>query len=252
MTALSMVRYLAWRAAPLGRTLRVTLKNGLQLRLRPLPADDLATAYEAFVLEMYRSPRPVLSGKIRRIVDVGANVGYTVEYLAHHYPTAHIEAFEPHPEHLRFLTRTVQINNLEERVSICPVAAAVENGTAYLVDAGTCSTVIRQERENVIPVQIVDFFQAVGTDRIDLLKLDCEGSEYSILMDSRFEKLEIGALVVEWHATAEHSHAEREITARLRELGRSLEFGINGESRFGIRSGMIWAYDESIFNGGGL
>jgi FkbM family methyltransferase len=246
MTALSMARYLAWRAAPFGRTLRATLLDGQQLLLRPLPADDLATAYEVFVLEMYCSPRSVLSGRVHRIVDVGANVGYTVGYWGRHYPTAHIEAFEPHPEHLRLLARTVQINNLKERVTIHPFAAGVEAGTGYLVDAGTCSTVINQERERAIPIQVVDFFQAIGTRGIDLLKLDCEGSEYSILMDSRFEKLKVGTLFVEWHATPEHSYAGREIAARLRELGRSLEFGIDGESRYGIRTGIIWAYDESI------
>jgi hypothetical protein len=122
----------------------------------------------------------------------------------------------------------------------------VETCTGYLVNAGACSTVIRQEREHAIPIQIVDCFQAIGTQRIDLLKLDCEGSEYSILMDSRFQKLKIGTLFVEWHATPEHSHADREIAARLRELGRSLEFGVDGKSPYGIRNGIIWAYDESI------
>jgi Methyltransferase FkbM domain len=88
-------------------------------------------------------------------------------------------------------------------------------------------------------------FKLFGTQRIDLLKLDCEGSEYSILMDSRFEKLKIGTLFVEWHATPEHPHADHEIAARLRELGRSLEFG-RDDAPCGIRVGIIWAYDESI------
>jgi hypothetical protein len=128
----------------------------------------------------------------------------------------------------------------------------VEAGTGYLVNAGACSTVSRQEKEHAIPIQVVDFFQAIGTQKIDLLKLDCEGSEYSILMDSRFEKLKIGTLFVEWHATPEHSNADREIAARLRGLGRSLEFGIDGESPYGIRNGIIWAYDESSATEGGL
>jgi FkbM family methyltransferase len=248
MTALSKARYLAWRAAPFGRTLKATLLNGQQLLLRPPPTDDLDIAYEVFVLEMYHPPRPILSEEVHRIVDVGANVGYTVGYWACHYPTAYIEAFEPHPEHLHLLRRTVSINNLGARVTICPFAADVETDTGYLVNAGASSSVVRQEGEQTIRIQKIDFFQAVGTQSIDLLKLDCEGSEYSILMDARFEKLKIGVLFVEWHATPEHPHADREIAARLRDLGRLLEFGRDAESPYGIRVGVVWSYDESISN----
>lgn len=250
LTVPSKARYMAWRAAPLGRTLRVTLLNGLRLLLRPPPADDLDIAYQVFVSEMYRSPHPLLSTKVHRIVDVGANVGYTVGYWSQHYPTARIDAFEPHPEHLRLLTQTVKMNNLGTRVTIHPFAAEVEAGSGYLVDAGASSTIVTQHREHAICIQTVDFFEAIGTQTIDLLKLDCEGSEYCILMDRRFEKLKTATLFVEWHATPEHPYAEDEIATRLRNLGRSLEFGSYGDSPCGIRAGIIWAYDESTSNEG--
>jgi hypothetical protein len=132
----------------------------------------------------------------------------------------------------------VHINNLQERVTGHPVAAGVKTDSAYLVDAGSSSRVTRQNGHGAIPIQTVDFFEAVGTQPIDLLKLDCEGSEYALLMDSRFRKLKVETLVVEWDATPEHPHADDEIAARLQHLGRSLYFGC-GKTPYGIRVGII-------------
>jgi FkbM family methyltransferase len=251
MTLLSRLRYLGWRAAPFGRSLKTTLLNRQRLILRPAPADDLEIAYEVFVAGVYRSPRTIPPRSVHRIVDVGANVGYTVVYWAEQFPVAHIEAFEPHPEHLCLLAQNVHINNLEERVTVRPVAAGVEADSAYLVDAGSSSKVIKQNRHGAISIQAVDFFEAIGTEPIDLLKLDCEGSEYALLMDGRFKKLKVETLVVEWDATPEHPHADHEIAARLQHLGRSLYFGGSGKTPYGIRAGIIWAYKESVSNGGG-
>src|SRR6185437_5675225 len=175
MTSLSRLRYLAWRAAPFGTSLKATLLNRQRLILRSAPADDLEIAYEVFVTEVYRSPRVIAPRSVHRIVDVGANVGYTVLYWAEHFPGAHIEAFEPHPEHLNLLAQNVHLNNLEQRVTVRPVAAGVHTESAYLVDAGSSSRVVSQNRPGVIPIQTIDFFEAIGTAPIDLLKLDCEG-----------------------------------------------------------------------------
>jgi hypothetical protein len=57
------------------------------------------------------------------------------------------------------------------------------------------------------------------------------GSEYVLLMDSRFKKLKVETLVVEWDATPEHPHADGEIAARLRHLGRSLYCGGGARTR---------------------
>jgi len=125
----------------------------------------------------------------------------------------------------------------------------VHTESAYLVDAGSSSRVISQNRPGVIPIQTIDFFEAIGTAPIDLLKLDCEGSEYSLLMDNRFKRLKVKTLIVEWDATPAHPHADDEITVRLRDLGRSLYFGDGGKTPHGIRVGIIWAYTEPGFNG---
>ena len=74
LTPLSLLRYLAWRAFPAGRQVTVRLRTGERFSLRPEPAEDLATAFELFVAEVYRPPFPVDTAATRRIVDVGEGV----------------------------------------------------------------------------------------------------------------------------------------------------------------------------------
>jgi hypothetical protein len=80
---------------------------------------------------------------------------------------------------------------------------------------------------------------------IDLLKIDCEGAEYEILMDPRFAGLDADNLVLEWHATDLHPQADRDITARLRELKWTVEpvssDTVRDYNGFGsVRAGMLW------------
>jgi hypothetical protein len=66
---------------------------------------------------------------------------------------------------------------------------------------------------------MVDFFETVGTGRIDLLKMDIEGTEYAIFMDERFSRLDLGAIAFEWHNYPPHSDADAQIFRRLAQLG---------------------------------
>ena len=74
---------------------------------------------------------------------------------------------------------------------------------------------------------------------IDLLKMDIEGSEYPLLADSRFERLDVKALVVEWHVTAEHPASEGRdwCLERLHQLGYQTQITCDE-----VDHGIIWAF----------
>ncbi len=241
MRPLSRVRYLLWRVVRAKRCLTVELSSGPRLIVRPTPAGDLSVAHEIFVQELYRSPRPLPSESVRRIVDVGANVGYAIGYFAHRFPGASIIAFEPHPIHLSQIAQNLAVNRLEGRVTIIPAAAGVATGQAFLTDSGEASHLVAEAKNGQIPVPVVDFFATVGEEPIDLLKMDCEGAEYDLLMDDRFATLIARSLVLEWHTSRERPHADEAICARLTNLGfvieKVMEYSIEGN-----RFGLLWAY----------
>ena len=239
MIPASRARYLAWRAFGFPERIVVGLLTGERLLIRRLPAHDLSVAHEVFVQKVYR-PEAIANGRdVSRIVDVGSNVGYTLVYFGLRYPEAALVAFEPHPTHVELLKRNVALNNLSARVRIHAAAAGDRKGEARLSDEGTCSTLVNGEALSAISVPIIDFFDAVGTGDIDLLKMDAEGAEYPILMDERFPNLRTRMLVVEWHATPERPDADVLISARLEQLGWHLKEGPKDQQP-GHRTGILW------------
>jgi FkbM family methyltransferase len=199
LTSIDRVRYLAWRARRSQQPATFRLHSGERLFLRAPPATDTLTAYEIFVAEVYRSVGPNPDASVRRIVDVGANVGFSLLYFASRYPNAQMVAFEPHPVHVSSLRKNLELNNLTSRVTLHPVAACSQPGTVRLSDDENCSSVVAGDSSGAIEVAAADFFEEVGTEPIEMLKMDIEGGEYDLLHDARFAGLDVRTIVLEWH-----------------------------------------------------
>jgi hypothetical protein len=90
---------------------------------------------------------------------------------------------------------------------------------------------------STLRVPLVDFFETVGTEPIDLLKMDIEGGEYALLSDPRFARLPIRALVMEWHRTRERPDGKAWCERALADMGYEVTPGIwTGEV-----NGLLWA-----------
>jgi FkbM family methyltransferase len=191
----------------------------------------------------------VLRQRVERIVDVGANVGYTTLYWSRLFPGARFKAFEPHPLILPTLKANLALNRLSERVLVFPAAAGTKNSVVKLTDAGVGSTVTQMPTGRSFEVPMVDFFEALANEPIDLLKLDCEGAEYDLVSDPRFADLRAKAMVFEWHATAERPHAKREIFKMLTlykwRVEPISEYGLS-QPEFGLlNTGVAWAFNQN-------
>ncbi len=204
LTLPSRLAYLCWRVLRLKRPLEVRMKRGERILMRQVPAEDYGAAREVFVDQNYDDPRKT-GGPIRRVVDLGANIGCSCLYWVREYPGCTIEAFEPHPVHLSLLRENLRRNLLSDRVHVHPVAVGAHRASAFLTDQGLSSHVAdNPQPEASHPVQMVDFYAVIGADSIDLLKIDIEGSEYQLMSDPRFLSLDAQTVVLEWHATAEY------------------------------------------------
>src|SRR5215469_9003151 len=220
MCGFSGLLYTAWRAVPATHKITVRLTNGLRVTLRRPPAEDILLFREIFIEEVYRTHEHSSEcARIERIIDVGSNVGYSVLWLAARFPSAKISAFEPVPEHVSLLRKAIAANDLNDRVSLYPVAVGTRTQDAYISTEGLRSQLMFENGPRRARTQVVDFFERVGAEVIDILKLDCEGSEYDLLMDRRFANLKVRWLLLEWHASKKRPHADLEIIARLHELG---------------------------------
>jgi FkbM family methyltransferase len=222
------LRYIAWQLTGARNTFQGRFRHGPRISIRPRPSNDFDTAYEIFHGGIYQTG--LAPTDVRRVVDVGGNVGDSCLFWCWRYPGAKVLAFEPHPEHCGILDWHIRVNNYNDRIELIRAGAASAAGRAVLTDEDDRSTMLtgspgKPGSNGVIAIERVDFFAAVGDEPIDILKMDIEGAEYELMADPRFDKIarRTRCVVMEWHVR-EPSHPGGDWCAdRLAKLGFSVE-----------------------------
>lgn len=240
LTFRSLVWYLLWRLAGRHGTVALRLAGGPVLLLRPRSAgnNDYGVAYEIFQHRYYECPRSLPVESIGRVLDLGANVGFSCLWWLTQFPAAEVIALEPHPTHFAQCRANLAANGMLSRVDLHRAAAGTENRRIMMSDAGTSSSVISGSvidgTGGGIAADMLDVFALLASRRVDLMKLDIEGGEYAILEDQRFASLQVPCVVMEWHGGPE---GRDRCLSRFRTLDyETLELFDNGSH------GMLWAF----------
>lgn len=175
------------------------LRNGLKISLSGVP-DDIITVFLIFVRNDYGKIQPQSV-----VVDIGANIGVFSLYAASQ-KARKVYAYEPNLKTYELLTHNIAQNNLE--AVIIPTRLAVTD-----TDGGTVKFPIQSSVGNKILAEgAVEDFETVSTttlehilhthdiDTLDLLKVDCEGSEYQIVESAQTPVLKkLNKIVMEYH-----------------------------------------------------
>jgi FkbM family methyltransferase len=233
------LRYVVWQLTGERSTFQGRFSKGPRISIRPRPAEDFETAYEIFRDGNYQTGLP--PADVRRIVDVGGNVGYSCLFWCWRYPHAKVLTFEPHPVHCEILDWHIRVNNYSSRIELIRAGAAPAAGKAFLEDKGIASKVLSSgsgEAEGVVAIELVDFFAAIPEGPIDILKMDIEGAEYDLMSDPRFEQLARRTrwIVMEWHSRHPLHLGGEWCADRLAKLGFSVEHPPSSSSDIGILS----------------
>ncbi|MEZ5420748.1 MAG: FkbM family methyltransferase [Vicinamibacterales bacterium] len=173
--------------------------NSLSLRI---PSTDVLLYRQIFERHEYDVP---VSRAPRVIVDAGANVGLSAVYFAHRFPDARIIAIEPEAHNFALLA-----HNVADYPNVVPVKAALwhENTVVDLFDPGVgpWGYVVGHRdaglgawRQFTDAVTLDKVMHTHGLDRVDLLKMDIEGSEREVLADAAAWIDRVDALIVELH-----------------------------------------------------
>jgi hypothetical protein len=122
---------------------------------------------------------------------------------------------------------------------VVAAAAGVEAGQVeFAAGRFHASRVAQAGEHEAIPVAAVDAL-ALAADA-DLLKVDVEGSEWPILLDSRFASLPATVVALEWHAHGcPGADARATAAAALEAGGFGLQDGPGDE-----RSGHLWGWRD--------
>lgn len=191
-----------------GKTVRVVagpLKGRRLLRQYGLPnLSMLFGTYESQFAKAY-SER-VRSGSV--IYDIGANAGYFSLLAAHlSQSDGQVVAFEPVPSIVGDLRAMLAANGLTERVrasqlALSDAAGRVRMYTPASAETGVIDTAVRHNeidegRAIMVDVTTLDqFVFGEGNPRPEVIKLDVEGAEASVLAGARRVLQEVRPIVL--------------------------------------------------------
>jgi FkbM family methyltransferase len=123
------------------------------------------------------------------VVDIGANSGLFALRLKQLYPSAKITCYEPFPPNFAQLQHTIAINQLDS-VTLVQKAVGARPGNAKLYIhkrniGGHRFYATEAMSEECVDVEVIDVRSILNDlhQEVDLLKLDCEGAEFDILMN---------------------------------------------------------------------
>jgi FkbM family methyltransferase len=186
---------------------------------------DLFVLREVLVEETYRDVLPILPQKGLRVVDIGANLGSFTIWLNQAAKVDEAFCFEPEPDSFRLLRFNLSRNN-------CAFAHALESAIGGSSRKGQItlkqdspggtniySPATGSERSAIQVVALSEWLsQTPGT--FDLLKMDCEGSEWEIVRQTTPPDLaRFRAVVAEVHEDPERLQPVESFGALLESAG---------------------------------
>jgi FkbM family methyltransferase len=123
------------------------------------------------------------------VMDAGANVGlFTIPVARAVGPTGSVVAFEPAPETVRRLRRSIAINGLQNVRVVESAVGDVEESVDFVLAADSAYSGLQpdprsppQGRATVPMVMIDHAWASLGQPSVTLLKLDVEGAELRAL-----------------------------------------------------------------------
>jgi FkbM family methyltransferase len=120
-------------------------------------------------------------------IDIGANRGITSVVMAKRLKGGTLYAFEPVPEYAKALRENLSSNGLDN-VVVCEQAITDQVGSVNFYRQGLSSGIIPEgeAKKCEVPTTTVDrFLHEEKIERIDLINMDCEGSELLVLRGAK-------------------------------------------------------------------
>jgi FkbM family methyltransferase len=159
-----------------------------------------------------------------RILDCGGNLGLASLFFKRRFPAARITAYEADPALFRMLRANLDANGAAD-VEAVHAALWTANGRVTFHAEGSDSGMIGSlpgavagTAVEVPSLRLRDLIEGDANGRIDLLKLDIEGAEDTVLADCEPVLHRIGAIVMDLH---EFDPADRQAPRVLDLLTRS-------------------------------
>jgi FkbM family methyltransferase len=221
------------------------LRNGAEVMIAR--AVDHAVFVEVLFNQEYGTPI-----REKTIVDIGASTGVFSVCAAATARHARIYAYEPASSYYAVLIDNIERNRATSRIKAFNAAVASDNRGRKLVIDGERfffpSIIEGNDGASPSAVQVAsitlpEIFDSNAIERVDLLKMDCEGAEYEVLYATPPEYLQrIARLRMEYHNLDSATQHIDALSAFLVENG----FRIVRSWQTGRHNGVLWAERDAV------
>ena len=154
--------------------------------------------FEVFCLKDYD-----IEVKGREVVDIGAGLGDSSIWFAIK-GARHVYAFEPLPDVYRVALENTKLNGLEDKITFYNAGVSSKDGELLVpstVDVRHSSGYVANNKGDVkVPLYSIDKIRELVKDPY-LIKIDCEGCEADIIMNS---SLDFEKIIMETHPRITH------------------------------------------------
>ncbi len=188
---------------------------------------DKFVIMETWKYNTYYNKKDFYNKRNLNIVDIGANIGAFTVYASMRAPDGKVFAFEPLSENFSVLNENVELNKsdniktfklgiLDKNIRI-PIYLSEKNMNKGI---GSVHKTNENIKEYIKCRSLKDIFEICGIKKIDLLKIDAEGSEYPILLNSDSKTLKkIDKIVLEFHDSLDNRYNYKDLKAHLIQQG---------------------------------
>ncbi|MDQ3006441.1 MAG: FkbM family methyltransferase [Chloroflexota bacterium] len=145
------------------------------------------------------------------LFDVGANIGLMSAPVLHAHPSSRVLAFEPSPNVLPYLQRSITASPFRDRWAIIPKAVGANRGQVRfslsspennLFDGLRSTSRVEAIAEIEVEMTTLDFeWERLGCPSISVIKCDVEGAETQVMAGAQnCIKKQQPAILLEWNA----------------------------------------------------
>ena len=192
--AIDAFLYRLLRIAPIGegRLRTIRFRDGGSITYR-LNRGDIRAVSETWMNRDYELPFSPEAPRL--LVDLGANIGATGCWLARRYGCERVIAVEPDPGNAALARRNFAANGIPAEVHDAAVGPA--SGTAFFAEAR--ESTLGRLAESGRQIRVLDLPGLIGSDRVDLMKVDSEGAEGELFGTSAAWLAQVRGIIAELH-----------------------------------------------------
>ena len=214
-------------------------QNGISYRV---PVEMYHLFKEIILDDCYLRGLPEFESENITILDIGANIGLFSLFMISRFPAARVYAYEPMPPNFDYLTENVERNRatgitLENKAVHKVIGKQTLHYHLKRPYPTAASLVLSESATKSIEVDCVtlaEIIESRGLEKLDLLKLDCEGSEFGIIYDTpAFYFDRISRMTLEYHENGDTRNNGADLEEYVRSLG--YQTAVGGKS-------MMWAW----------